>query len=279
MIQLSNKYYYVQSSIDIVLKAMHDINPYAVVSMISGGRDSLCAYLVAKEIGVPITHIMHGVTRTGIPDTTDFVRSFAAAEEVVYIEADAGDRYENYVRRKGFFGKGVGAHTFSYHRLKKEVFNSTISRNIRHAKPGRPIMLLNGARMNETLNRSSHMKDPIKVDDRNNWWVNIIHYWSKQERDEYLDRVSAPANPVTDRLCRSGECMCGTMQSQASREEAAFYYPEWGKWLDELEIDVRDKFGFGWGESMPKQSGITNDLPSFQPMCVGCIKDAEEQDK
>lgn len=72
--------------------------------------------------------------------------------------------------------------------------------------------------------------------------------------------------------CRSGECMCGTMQSMQTRMEAAAIYPEWGAQLDDLERRVRAKHGWGWGETMPKPAD-PRQVEMFQPMCVGCARD------
>ncbi|MGH8462584.1 MAG: hypothetical protein ACRER5_00475, partial [Pseudomonas sp.] len=75
-------------------------------------------------------------------------------------------------------------------------------------------------------------------------------------------------NPVAVKLCRSGECMCGTMQTKAERLEAAFAYPKWGEWLDALDKEVFAKHGFGWGDQFPRARHIgQGDL--FQPMCAG----------
>lgn len=262
----------IESSQEILRRAIAEIEPYAIVSMISGGKDSLCAFYVAKELGIPITHIMHGITRTGIPETTDFVRHFAETQPYIYLEADAGSNYEDYVRRKGFFGVGIEAHRFTYHLLKSQVFRYIVSKKIRFGKRNRPVLFLNGARQTESANRNQHLQ-PIRKDDRyNNYWVSPLFEWSKEERDDYLDRVSAPINPVTVKLCRSGECLCGTTQSKATREEAAFYFPSWGKWLNDLEKEVKTKFGFGWGENSPK---IPKTKETSQFMCVSCIDQLE----
>jgi 3'-phosphoadenosine 5'-phosphosulfate sulfotransferase (PAPS reductase)/FAD synthetase len=269
----------IESSREILQRAIAEHNPYAVVSMISGGKDSLCAYLVAQELGAPITHILHGVTGTGIPDTTTFVREFAATQAPLYLEANAGSSYEDYVQRKGFFGRGVRAHSYAYHLLKRMWFTRTLSEQIRQRKRNRPILLLNGARTQESANRASNLSNPIRADGPN-IWVNIIHDWSKEQRDTYLDRASAPCNPVTQKLCRSGECLCGTSQNQGTREEAAYFFPAWGKWLDDLDRSVKAKFGWGWGENIPKWVGreASGQLKLFQPMCVDCIDNEEAND-
>ena len=53
-----------KDSEEIILRAIFDYEPYAIVMMFSGGHDSLAAYHVAKALQVPVTHFMHGVTRT-----------------------------------------------------------------------------------------------------------------------------------------------------------------------------------------------------------------------
>jgi 3'-phosphoadenosine 5'-phosphosulfate sulfotransferase (PAPS reductase)/FAD synthetase len=258
---------------EIVERAIAEHKPHAIISMVSGGKDSLCAALVAQELSVPVTHILHGRTGTGIAETTQFVREWAATQTSVYLEANAGDSYEQYVRRKGFFGRGVRAHSFAYHVLKEKHFRRTISQRIRQGKRGRTVLLLNGARVQESSNRAKNLSEPVRKDG-SNVWVNICHHRSQQERDAYLDRVNAPVNPVTTKLCRLAECLCGSAQSPATREEVAFYYPEWGKWLDALERDVMAKFPWRWGADIPAwvQQEKHGQLPLFRPMCVSCVE-------
>lgn len=111
-----------ESSKEILEAAISMHQPYAKVLMFSGGGDSMTAYQVCKVLGIEIDYLLHVNTRTGIAETTDFVRQFCEAEGVRYIEADAGMAYEDYVLRKGFFGVGTGkmsAHSFAYHVLKQ----------------------------------------------------------------------------------------------------------------------------------------------------------------
>lgn len=262
----------IEASKDIIERAIAEYSPHAIVSMVSGGKDSLAAYLVAKELQTPISHILHGITGTGIAETTNFVRTFAANEQPTYIEANAGTSYVDYVQRKGFFGRGMMAHSYAYHMLKRMHFNRALSVNIRQRKRGRTILLLNGARVQESANRAKNLSQPIRADG-GNVWVSVCHDWSKEQRDEYLDRAGAPCNPVTEKLCRSGECLCGTSQNQATREEAAFYFPEWGKWLDDLEKPIKARFGYGWGDDTPAwiKQEAAGQMRLFQPLCVDCL--------
>lgn len=168
----------IESSQVIIGQAIAEIGPCAIVCMFSGGKDSLLAYLVAKQLKIPVTHIMHGVTGTGIQETTDFVRNFVAKEPVTYIEANAGDAYEQYVRRKGFFGKGLQAHSYAYHLLKRQRFSSAISQKIRHRRRNMPILLINGARIDESDNRAKNMPTPMRRDPStaSNVWLNLCHH-------------------------------------------------------------------------------------------------------
>lgn len=258
----------------ILKSAIDQFNPTHVISMVSGGKDSACSHAVAQELGVKIDLILHGNTRCGIPQTSEYVRDYYGKLGPDYAEADAGTAYEDYVLRKGFFGKGISAHAYAYRVLKATPFRKAISKHVRQGRRDIRILLLNGARKDESENRKANLQvyraDPAS---KGNIWCNIIHDFSEQDRDEYLESRAVPINPVAKALCRSGECMCGTMQSKAERIEAASIYPEWGAKLDALEDEAKRLHGFGWGEPFPKKR---KDLPllDFQPMCIGCKQDA-----
>lgn len=262
----------------IIRKAIEEIDPYAIVIMFSGGTDSLTAYHVAKYLQVPISGILHINTGTGIPETTQFVRAWAERQPYPFWEAQAGDAYEKYLNRKGFFGRGRIAHTYAWHTLKAEHYRKMISRMIRQKQRGRRILLINGARRYESENRMFTMKDSIQRESEksSNYWVNIINEWTAQDCLDFLGEYAIQRNPVSEVLCRSGECMCGTMQTLEERQEAGFWYPHWGDWLDNLERRIVKKFGWGWGEEMSdsikQERAGQMVLPNFTPMCRDCLR-------
>lgn len=264
-----------ESSKEILQLAINQCQPRAIVMMFSGGDDSMTAYYVSKELGLKFDFVIHGNTRTGIQETSVFAVNEIEKNKDKLLIADAKDAYVKYVMRKGFFGQGLKAHTFSYHVLKSEHFNKTVSKYIRQRKRNFPILFINGARRNESENRKITMKNPIKVVKNNDIWVNVINEWEKHDCIDYLESNGIKRNPVSINLCRSGECMCGTMQSDGDRNEASFFYPEWGKWITELEKEVVKKFPWKWGESINKyhhmeMKGQLNAFSDFQPMCSGC---------
>lgn len=262
---------------EVIDRAIAEYKPKAIVMMLSGGDDSTTAYAVAKALGVKFDLIIHGYTRTGIRETTEFALEQAIRGNDNIVVADAGSSYVDYVMRKGFFGAGESAHNFAYHVLKIGHFRKAVSKHLRQGRRNYPILFVNGGRRQESKRRLVTMKDPYKVDpsQKNNIWVNIINEWTKHDCLNFLEGNGIERSPVAKNLCRSGECMCGTMQSQGDREEAAFFYPEWGKWLDSLEKEVAKKFPWRWGENINKYhlAEMNGQLNIFKPMCNDCSLD------
>lgn len=267
----------IENSREIVQRALLEHKPYAKVGLFSGGNDSLLLLEVLKELNVELDYIIHVHTGTGLPQTLDFVRDHCTTNyDNKYLEASAGHAYENYVLRKGFFGKGVDAHAFAYHILKAEYLRKEISKHIRKGKRGRKILLFNGVRIEESDNRKYNFgKEEITIENGrpNDIWVNVIHWWTGTQKDEYLNGNSVQRSPVSIELGRSGECMCGTMQGALDRAAAKKFCPAWGKWLDDLEKAVIEKgFPWKWGENINKyhHMEMNGQINMFQPMCVGC---------
>jgi 3'-phosphoadenosine 5'-phosphosulfate sulfotransferase (PAPS reductase)/FAD synthetase len=89
----------IQQARDIYDEAVLNFKPKAVVMMLSGGDDSMACYHVAKEAGINFNFVIHGNTRTGIKETTDFVVSEMGRMNERLLIADAGDAYVNYEGR------------------------------------------------------------------------------------------------------------------------------------------------------------------------------------
>lgn len=253
-----------KESLEIYDRAMIDYKPYAVVLMLSGGDDSLLCERIVNELGISIDYIIHGVTGTGIFETQQFVREIAKNSGFKYAEANAGDAYEKYVMRKGFFGKGNDAHAKAYHILKAQPFRTAISHNIRKGVKGRYILLLNGVRVDESENRADKLGDnPYNIDPAapKNIWTNLVHYWTTKERDEYLSANNIKRNPVSILLNRSGECLCGSMQTMATGLQAAKFFPTWGKWWLDIRKRVIARFPWDWSQNINQYHLKGNERP------------------
>lgn len=269
-----------KESREIYDEAMTTYKPYAVVLLLSGGDDSILTKEVANQIGIRFDMILHGVTGTGIQEATDFVKQTMSNSGILWKIADAGDAYINYVMRKGFFGCGNDAHAKAYHVLKAQPFRTAISHNIRKGIAGRYILLINGVRIDESENRADKLGDKyFNIDPAmlKNVWVNLVHWWPTKARDEYLAGNSVKRNPVSILMNRSGECLCGSMQSMATGMQAAELFPKWGKWWLSTRKEVMKKFPWDWSQNINKyhhkemlgQGNLFKEQP-FMPMCVGC---------
>lgn len=265
----------IKFSREIIDKAVKEHQPYAIVMMLSGGDDSLTTYHLARELNIPIDLVIHGVTGTGLEATRKFVHKEVERLGDQLVEANAGDSYEKYVLRKGFFGRGETAHSYSYHILKANHFRKVVSKHIRQRKRGRKILFLNGARRKESKRREKTMKHPIKQIG-NDVWVNLINEASKEDTINYLEGNSIQRNPVSIKMCKSGECMCGTTQNEEMRAEAKCIDPSWGYWMDQLEKEVLKKFPWKWGQDVPKSWSMEKKGQrrlfdyGYKPMCHDC---------
>jgi 3'-phosphoadenosine 5'-phosphosulfate sulfotransferase (PAPS reductase)/FAD synthetase len=264
-----------EESREIVSKAIIDVKPYAICLMLSGGDDSITALKVALMMGVKIDFVIHGVTGTGLPEVQKYVKSVCDQLGMRLIYADAGTAFEDYVKRKGFFGKGDDAHIFSYHVLKAGPFRKAVSKHIRKGVEGRKILLLNGVRVEESDTRADNYGENPYRWDGNNLWVNIIHWWNKKDCLQLLSVEKFERSPVALALGRSGECNCGTMQNDADRIAASTFNPQWGEWLMNLRREITRKFGWDINQNPNKKILAemkieAEKLKGFMPMCVGC---------
>lgn len=266
-----------ERSAEIVQDAISTYQPKLIVSLVSGGNDSLTAFYVAQRLGIQVDYIVHVYTGTGIQETRQFVELWAhngVGKQLLL--CDAGKAFEDYVERKGFFGKGVSAHAMAYHVLKAGPLRKGIA-TLRKGRRNFPVLMLTGIRLDESDNRKYNFaaqtvkRDPAAP---SNIFVNLIEHWTQQDCTDFLTSVDAPRNPVSKALHRSGECMCGTMQTREDRQLASILYPTWGKQLDALESRVKEQHGWGWGENMPQslKQERAGQLPleGFE-MCRHCL--------
>lgn len=275
-----------ERSNEIVRLAIEAHKPAAIVSLVSGGNDSMTAFYVGQRLGIRLNKILHVFTGTGIQETRSFVEQWSQYVDTPITVSGAGPKYARYVFRKGFFGRGQTAHKFAYHILKADQIRSGLVsiRHELHLRPSAPILMLTGIRLDESLNRKYNFANQTVKQDRDDpaWFVNLIEHWTAEDCRELLAEVKAPRNPVSKALHRSAECMCGTMQSLEDRQLAGSLYPQWGKWLNKLESDVRRRgHDWGWGQDVPKSFAQekAGQLPMFEPegfeLCRHCIAQAE----
>jgi len=261
---------------DIIEEAIKNYKPKNVALLFSGGHDSLCSTHYAASyldsIGVPFT-VYHGNTGIGIRQTREFVYEVVKTFGWKFYEGHPpkGSTYEELVVKYGFPGPTKRSHQIMFRHLKERAIMHYVthvckpSPNARHN-----VLLISGVRQSESAIRMGYTEHITKHDSR--IWTNPIFYWSEDDCKNYMQEHNLPRNPVKDKICISGECLCGTFALNEEYAEIKASYPEAAAEIDRLHKLASDN-GFPWGWA----SGPTEHYKKFPDqgkpkmfMCIGC---------
>jgi 3'-phosphoadenosine 5'-phosphosulfate sulfotransferase (PAPS reductase)/FAD synthetase len=242
---------------EIVAEALNLYSPSAVIGLFSGGHDSYTVtHFVAEKFRHRLTTIAHIDTGIGIPETQQFVVDRCAAHGwplQIYraLEnrnakgvADPQD-FEELVLKHGF--PGPHGHGMMYFRLK----DRQVGQIVRDFKGDGPVMFISGCRKEESTRRMG-TTEPIQNRGSRLWVAPFTHF-TGSDCAAYMRRHSLPKNPVKERLCMSGECLCGAFAKKNELKEIEFWYPDVAKRIKDLEDRVRaNGFPWGWEEGPPE---------------------------
>ena len=240
---------------EILEGAIEEYAPAAIVGLFSGGHDSYTVtHFAADLLGGRLTKVAHIDTGIGIPETQQFVvdrcrahgwplQIYRAMENVnAKGEPDPQD-YEKLVTKFGF--PGPHAHGLMYIRLKERAL-AVIGREYR----GRNVMLISGCRREESSRRMGHTEEVQKRGRR--IWVAPFADLDASSCEQYMRDNNLPRNPVKERLCMSGECLCGAYAHKNELNEIEYWYPEVASRIKALEKKVKAAgFPWGWEEAPP----------------------------
>lgn len=237
---------------EIFTKAVEDHQPSAIIGLFSGGHDSYTVtHFVCEHFDVDtVCHIDTGI---GIPETQQFVidrckahgwplKIYRAVENQNAKGEPDPQIYEDIVMKNGF--PGAHGHGFMYIRLKERQ----VARICREYDG--KVMFVSGARQEESVRRMA-TSQPIQTAGKR-VWVAPFTYMTGSDCAEYMRAFNLPKNPVKERLCMSGECLCGAFAKKNELKEIEFWYPEVGQRIRDLEVKVREAgFPWGWEEQPP----------------------------
>ncbi len=257
----------VERSVALIDMAIAKYNPVAILGLFSGGHDSITATHVAAR-HPRFSYPIHLNTGTGIPETLDFVRSTSAAlgwSLREYNAIDCGQDYREIVAKYGF--PGPGQHGTMYIRLKERPLAAAM----REAKAGaarrRTVLLISGARSEESQRRMGHVEILTKDKNRSRVWLNIIHDWTKAECNAYIEANGLPRSPVVEKIHKSGECLCGAYAAKGEFNELEFWYPEHAAKLASFPSANGKTWGWGADRVRTPRPRRAN---TSRPMCHGC---------
>ena len=232
-------------SLAIIDRAVSEYGCKQVYAGFSGGHDSLVAGHTASKHPL-FKGVVHVNTGIGVEETRHFVRETAKTLGWPLFEFFARKHsFQNYpriIKKFGFPGKNEFGHRLMYTRLKERplrVFANRV-KTFRNER----ICLVTGAREEESTRRMGNMD--VVAYQRGFVWANAIHRVKKCERERYISKNGLPCNPVVQKLCKSGECLCGAFAVKGELDELSFWYPKTAAYIRKLEKMVR-KAGFPWG--------------------------------
>ena len=268
-----------------------------VFALFSGGDDSLAALRVTVE-HPNFCAAVHCNTGVGVEATREFVRETCRGMRIPLLEYKAventrGDGkpdpqvYEQMVLEYGFPGPTMFGHGKMYARLKERGLRR-LGREQTGAKE--KFILASGCRSEESVRRMGTTKRiSVDPDMSRRIWVNHIHDWTKTDTLRFREQCGLRRNPVAEKICKSGECLCGGFGNEGELEELCMHdlTRPLGQYLLDLEKRVLAAgFPWRWHEGPPRwwlesRRGQAfmfemNQFPAPGPMCQGCEKRAEQ---
>lgn len=260
----------------IIGEALSRYKPVQVALLFSGGHDSLVSTHISAGIlsafHVPFV-VYHGDTTIGIPETQNYVKLVCAEmgwRLVIRKPPNEEDHYENIVRNHGFPGPNKKAHQLMYRRLKERALRHWVTHEVKSKPKAREhVLLLTGVRKTESLIRMGYTETTTKDDSR--IWGNPIFYFTKERCESYMKTHALPRNPVKDKICVSGECLCGAFAGREELAEIKTHYPHVFERIQKLTAIAKSN-GFPWewtqGPSEWNNTHPPGQLDMF--MCMGC---------
>lgn len=196
--------------------------------------------------------------------------------------------YESFIERLGFPSPSM--HGQMYHLLKKDQIMS-FERDHGLRGDGGLVVYAAGRRRQESARRGMVMKnDGYTKQDRHGIYCDLIHDWSREDCGYAREYSGIPRNPVSERLGKSGECLCGAFAKPGDLDDIAYWYPETAAHIRALEVKARaNGFPWGWEESPPQwwlamrkgQCDMFADPESvpveMQHLCHSCNKQAASE--
>jgi 3'-phosphoadenosine 5'-phosphosulfate sulfotransferase (PAPS reductase)/FAD synthetase len=262
----------IKNSNEIIVEAIEKYNPVKILLLFSGGHDSLTSTHYAasflKSIGKDFT-VYHGNTGIGIKETREFVYSVVKKYGWNFYEGHPPNKtYEELVKNGGFPGPSL--HYLMYSYLKERALRKYVTHTCKSSPRSREnVLLITGIRKSESKIRMGYKEYTRK--DNSRIWCSPIFFWDKEKCETYMKDNELPRNPVKDKICISGECLCGAFAGNEEWAEIKYSFPEAAKEIERLhKIAIEQGFPWGWA-SCPKDYYKNN--PPKQTnmfMCVGC---------
>lgn len=263
-------------SSEILNCAIDKYQPKKIFALLSGGHDSLTATAAAYSIlENEIAGVIHIDTGIGIPETQQFVIDVCAANDwplTIYrasenTKSDGSPDpmiYDDIVIKNGF--PGPAAHRIMYAKLKQRQIRRAVREH--KEKFSDKIMFISGVRLAESTRRMGNVKEVYK--DGAQVWVSPMLEFEDSDQSQLMKEWDMPRNPVKDKLCMSGECLCGAFAQKGELAELKIWYPQVAQRIENLQVRVAAAGHVGSWESNKPKRAKGNPKTDNLMMCVKC---------
>ncbi len=266
----------IQTPQAIITEAIETWRPVAVVSLFSGGYDSMVMTHMVQSLdthGVPLSAWSID-TKLSADGWRDFVTASATElgfnEFSIYDNQSGYNEFVQWVTERGCPRNRV-AHTRCYARLKERGINAILMEY--KQKRSDKVLFLSGIRKHESLERSK-LTEPIQRNGhKNSIFANPLFYWRDEDIARYRIEHDLPDNPFYSTVKGSGDCQCnwgnfitlGTLQR---------YSPKLAEGnVGSLDTISREKHGYGWDGTPAAQLSLFDDEELTTPfLCANCSR-------
>ncbi len=259
---------------NVIRLAVEQHKPTHIFGLFSGGHDSLVAcHLLSQfdnykfNVRQPwsVVHINTGI---GVRQTREFIRLVCDRFNWTLREYEPPESYESLVVKYGF--PGPGHHPKMYQRLKERCL-CQIMRETRDRTGRNRVLFISGRRRTESVRRMANVIDPIQRGPKPSGravWVNPIIDWTTKDRKAYMKKHGLPVNPVVQKLCMSGECLCGAFAQPGELDVIRGFYPDAAEEIDRIseKVKVAGKH-YEWGTRPAARTKYSNRQLS---LCFSC---------
>ena len=262
-----------------------DFSPYAVIVGYTGGKDSnIVLRLATMFFKVDAAFTFN--TTIAAPETLKKCESVAKdVYGVKYISKmppyngveENPDTYFELVKNHGFPGSTDTAHNWMYRYLKDHTISKIVA-SFRNRKRNRPIVILMGARKEESARRMGTSDDITIIG--NTIWVNIANLWTDSEMAAFAEdfKINEHRSPISIGMGISGECFCGSFAGGPGElQELKFWSPAtYDKIIGITRFLKSIGFNWEWYESpnvhyIREKKGQLNMFSPNLIMCSTCM--------
>lgn len=268
---------------ELAAKVVRDFDPWAVLVGFTSGGDSNIALKLASMF-LPVTAVFTCNTTIASRETLQKCEEVANSYRLPYIcrcppyngWKEHPHVYTELVKKHGFPGQTKTAHNWMYWYLKDHTISRIISQ-YRRRKKQRVVLIVSGARSDESVRRMSTTQDvTIKG---STVWLNICNAWTASECATFEATYDLKKNrsKCSTIMGISGECWCGSFAPQGQLEELRFVSPDTYYQIVEIRkwLLTNTSFYWNWDEGPPKRKSSSIVLPALcSPgliMCSTCI--------